>query len=496
MTEQTPTIPSIGPYGNDEISISDLLLKLWAKRGLIVMLPLVLAGLAITVLLLNKASHRPIIDYYVELNGITSYATAYATALDEDIKPVDEDIRTRYPNGIVFAPQDLKNPLVLTTLATQYETSKSELASHVSVDFGSPLSHGILIEYEAALSANSGASNEALATINDRYSARLASAAKRGLRISIDYIALGVSEDVGKQLATDLVATWNRVFTTQLKTRLNPETLSQRATLSELDVKSTVGFMAAENQLDQIELGAAALADDGRLAALTSEDGTTASDLIGYLEDFRTIYFEPLGVNALAQNSSLSQLYKRDLQLKIDELSEDASELDRRLNDIQKFQRGVATDAAPSREKSVSATQYDGSALAEVVSLAERAALSDYLEKTLDARRELIAKRSGLLTKLRRIEGAGDTESSSVSRDFLELASAKYSNLVATYGALIKAARKILVAETPSYYAPVVHPTVSTPPTFAKRDIFFIALALALGAMLAVIVALLWRQNP
>ena len=71
--------------------------------------------------------------------------------------------------------------------------------------------------------------------------------------------------------------------------------------------------MAAENQLDQIELGAAALADDGRLAALTSEDGTAASDLIGYLEDFRTIYFEPLGVNALAQNSSLSQLYKRDL---------------------------------------------------------------------------------------------------------------------------------------------------------------------------------------
>jgi hypothetical protein len=43
MTEQTPMIPPREPYYDDEISISDLVMKLWAKRGLIVMLPLLLA---------------------------------------------------------------------------------------------------------------------------------------------------------------------------------------------------------------------------------------------------------------------------------------------------------------------------------------------------------------------------------------------------------------------------------------------------------------------
>ena len=39
------TEPDTIPSDQDEISISELLMKLWAKRGLIVFLPLLLAGL-------------------------------------------------------------------------------------------------------------------------------------------------------------------------------------------------------------------------------------------------------------------------------------------------------------------------------------------------------------------------------------------------------------------------------------------------------------------
>ena len=46
MTDETPMIPPRDPYNDDEISILELLMKLWAKRVLIVMLPLVLAGIA------------------------------------------------------------------------------------------------------------------------------------------------------------------------------------------------------------------------------------------------------------------------------------------------------------------------------------------------------------------------------------------------------------------------------------------------------------------
>ena len=59
------------PY-DDEISISELLMKLWAKRGLIIMLPLVLAGLTIALLLATKATAPDTLVYYVELVGIES----------------------------------------------------------------------------------------------------------------------------------------------------------------------------------------------------------------------------------------------------------------------------------------------------------------------------------------------------------------------------------------------------------------------------------------
>ena len=64
------TEPNAMPYDQDEISISELLMKLWAKRGLIVFLPLVLAGLTIVGLLVGKTGQQGVLSYYVELNGI------------------------------------------------------------------------------------------------------------------------------------------------------------------------------------------------------------------------------------------------------------------------------------------------------------------------------------------------------------------------------------------------------------------------------------------
>ena len=64
------TEPNGMPYDQDEISISELLMKLWAKRGLIVFLPLVLAGLTIVGLLVVKTGQQGVLSYYVELNGI------------------------------------------------------------------------------------------------------------------------------------------------------------------------------------------------------------------------------------------------------------------------------------------------------------------------------------------------------------------------------------------------------------------------------------------
>ncbi len=179
------------------ISISELLMKLWAKRGLIVMLPLVLAGLTVVGLLLGKTSQQNVLTYYVELNGITV-----------NTSDSNRRLTTRYPNGVEFSPQDLKNPSVIQRLAAQYSLEPGGLSGSISVEFGTPLSNGVLIQYEAALAANSKASAEALAAINERYQSELATTAKRGLKISVDYVALGhihKFQDVHKGAAPPVV---------------------------------------------------------------------------------------------------------------------------------------------------------------------------------------------------------------------------------------------------------------------------------------------------
>jgi len=485
MSDNTSTNSRTETYYDDEISISELLMKLWAKRGLIVMLPLLLAGLTITGLIFNKTSQQTVLNYYIELNGISLSATNSDSDSDSDNR-----ITARYPNGLVFSPQDLKNPSVLQPLARKYDIDTDQLAEHIDVDFGTPLGNGVLVEYEAALSANSKASAEALAAINERYQKKLAATARRGLKITVDYVALVTSKEAGQQLAVDLATTWNNVFTTQFKTQINPSTISAGLSRYEMDITTTEGFLAADNQLEQVSNGLRQLASDGRLAGLTTEYGVTPSDLIGYLADFRTIYFDPLYVNAFSKAEGLSAIYRRDIQLQLEEISKEIEELSGRLTDIREFRSGSMAPAASSRDMVTSSAQYDGSALNEVVELAERAALSDYLTQTLNARRNLVAERGVLETKLKRIDDSS-LSSISISEEFLQSAVARYKDVISSYAALMEAARASLIAETPSYFSPITQPDTSGK-LLERRDLLFIALALALGGMLAVIAALIW----
>ena len=485
MTEQTPMIPPREPYYDDEISISELLMKLWAKRGLIVVLPLVLAGLTIVGLIFKKTSQQTVLDYYIELNGIS---------VSSDADQGETGLRARYPNGVIFSPQDLLNPSVLQVLVAQYQLPVEELREHIKVDFGTPLTDGVLVEYRAAVAANSKATPDVLNSINERYQAELFATARRGLKISLDYVALNVSKERGQQLAVALATAWNTVFTTQFKTQINPSALSGGLSRFELDITTTEGFLAADNQLDQVSNGLRQLASDGRLAGLITESGVTPSDMIGYLTDFRSIYFDPLYVQAFSQEAGLSTIYRRDIQLQLDEISKDIEELTLRLTDIREFKAGSMAPAASSRDMGSSNAQYDGSALNEVVALAERAALSDYLTETLNARGALVAKRGVLETKLTRIDDSTLNEIS-VSEEFLRSAVARYKDVISSYAALMEAARASLIAETPSYFSPISQPFAAEPPLLAKRDKLFIALALALGGMLAVIAALIWPQK-
>ena len=461
---------------DDEISISELLMKLWAKRGLIVFLPLVLAGLTVAGLLVTKVNSSDKLSYYIELTGLKDNA---------------------YPNGTAFSPQDLLNPQVTAELKERFALdSEANIGESVQVAFGSPLSNGVLTEYRAALSANSKASPEEIALINERYKQRVNAAARRGLRIEVDYERLGLSKSRGTELAYALPRVWSQVFSSRF--RIFMETGIARLPTVETNVNfsSTVGALQAELQLNSIEEGITILTEDSRFRAL-EVDGVSPGDLERRIGDFQRIYFNPIYSNSFGGKDGLSKIYRQDLILELAELEASLMELNDRITSITELQRATTASSSTGGNdfnNGSSQVQIEGDALNQLVNLSRTASLSEYLQTSFDQRIELIQLKAAISTRLGKMGDDSDRDRDRLlSDDFLATASALFTDIQATYGQLLKQAQKTALAETPSLYE--VSTQVQGNKLLQRRDFLFIALALALGGMLAVIAALLWPKR-
>ncbi len=496
----TPYPPS--PYDN-EISVSELLLRLWTKRGLIVFLPLIFAGITVVSLLIGKTTEKNEISYFLELNGITLSKTVTPDKRDskEEVRSpasasdinntIDNGsvIVSRYPNGTVFSPQDLTNPTVIALLAGETGFKAQDLAEHIDVQFGTPVSNGVLEEYKSALSANSKASAQDLASLNERYDLKLNAAAKRGLKIVVDYASLEASQDEGAEIAVLLPKLWNQVYTSQFTTQMSADIASLRWTEREFDLTSAIGLQEADVQLRNLKRGVELIAKDDRLRGIKSANGTLAADLAGYIDDFRSIFFDPLFLGAFRKNDTLARVYTQDLQFGISELDREIEELNNRLEDIRDFQNGA--QGASNRGRADS-PQLDGNALSAVVNLAEQAALSNYLQDSLDLRYELIKQLAASTTRLERINL--DTSDAQIDNNFIELASTRYQSITRNYADILKRSQAILIAKTPSFYSIVTQPETEGE-LVSQRDLLFIALAIAMGGVFAIIAALVWPQR-
>jgi len=117
---------------DDEISLSDIVLKLWRRRGLVCALPLLFGILgAIAVLGMATQAKTPII-HYVSLTGIEKGA---------------------YPNGVAFSPKDMRAPEVLAALSERMGIENDDdFAGAISVSLGAPTTGGILKKYGERLS--------------------------------------------------------------------------------------------------------------------------------------------------------------------------------------------------------------------------------------------------------------------------------------------------------------------------------------------------------
>ena len=467
-------VTSMDPY-SDEISIGELIEKLWRKRGLIVFLPLVLAGLTVAGLLLTKATSAEKLNYYIELTGLKDNA---------------------YPNGTAFSPQDLLNPQVTAELGQRFPVKNvGELGESIQVEFGTPLSAGVLTEYRAALSANSKASPEEIALINQRYEERVNATARRGLRIEVDYVGLGLTKSQGTELAYALPQVWNQVFSSRFRIFLNAGIASLPTVETDVDITTTVGALEAELQLTSIKKGIGILKEDARFRALEA-NGVSPGDLERKITDFQRIYFDPIYSGTFSEESGLSAIYRRDLVLELAELDASLEELNERIVAITELQR-TNTGSSTGRNEFNSGSsqiQIEGDALNQLVTLSRTASLAEYLQASFDERIELIQRKATINTRLQKM-GDGDGDGP-LSDEFVLVAAERFTSIKKLYGALLLDAQKTARAEAPSLYE--VGTEVQGNRLLQRRDFLFIALALAIGGMIAVIVALLWpaRENP
>jgi hypothetical protein len=477
MNDSTKYSENSSTAYDDEISITELLQKLWRKRGLIVILPLVCAGLTVAGLLGTKAAGNEQLSYYVELTGVKD---------------------AQYPNGVAFSPQDLLNPKVISKISEQFLFEKAgEITEHIKIQYGTPVSNGTLIEYNSALSANSKATPEEIARINDLYTQRLKSASRRGLSISVDYAARGLSEIEGAQLLKILPQTWNEVFASEFNIFIGSGVLALPSGTNDVRLDTTVGAAEADRALDVMAGGLERLRSDARFRAISFE-GTTPADAITELGGFRNLYFDPIFTSSFSEVGGLSGVYRRDLRLKLVELQSKLTELDSRIEVILDVQQRSSKEglASSGNTPGGSQIQLESDALGQLVSLSKAASLAEYLQQTLNQRLDIVSEQASINTRLAKM-GSGDAslklDTNSLDANFYSAAFQKFQNLQANYEGLVAQAQASALAETPALYQ--VMTEVMGEKLLERRDFLFIALALALGGMIAVISALLWPSK-
>jgi hypothetical protein len=396
----------------------------------------------------------------------------------------------------------LLNPKVIREVTNEFGlTSINDAIKNITVQFGSPVSKGILAEYQSALAASAKAPPEEVARINQLYQPKLLAASKSGLSISLNYGELGLNKSQGEQLLKSLPETWNRVFASEFNIFLNTGVLALPLSSDSINLYTTVGAFEADQALDIIATGLNLLKDDSRFRSIIF-DGETPASTLAEVELFRNLYFDPIFTESFTEVSGLSSVYRRDLGLQLREYDAQLAELNSRITVIQEIQQTTSAQKISSGRGSSggSDVQLGAGALVSLVNLSKAASLAEYLQETLDKRLTIVNDQSVIATRMAKMGLDGNSsdsiEGATLDANFYVAALARFSRIQDNYSGLLAQAQATALAETPSLYQ--VSTEIIGAKLLERRDFLFIALALALGGMVAVISALLWpaKQFP
>lgn len=452
----------------DEISISDLLKKLWQRRGLIIVFPLVSLLLAVIFLFFTAIKTNSPTVFFVKLQGIE---------------------KSSYPNGARFSPQDLRIPEVLERAVKPLNILVDDtLRNAIQVEYGVPTTAGIQKKYQQKL-ASKQLSTTDIEQINIDYLEELQSVSERGLRITIDHTSLGLSPEQAAVLASSLPRAWTNIYTQKYRVFVDSRLDHASVVNNENLLNTTSDILLARNTLSRINHGLDVLIADSRLKSLVSQSGFNGSDLLSRLQRFKDLYFRVIYDAVFSNPDEVANTFLAETQLQIDEINRNIEELNRSLIDIQNF-RPQTFNRQESNDLRES-IQLGENTLDQVINLADQASLSDYLRQILTDRRNLVAKRASLETDLQRSEVSFAPQN---NEELWNRARAEYSSLSKEYVSLLTIARDSSKRNYGDFYQPYDAPN-SVTSTFPPKTSLVLALSIMLGGFVAIMVALVWPSR-
>lgn len=454
-------------HQSDEITLAEIVSRIWKRRGLMVICSLIGLLIGCVTALLSNLQSNSFVEYYISLEGVQ---------------------KSTYPNGTLFSPQDLLISDVLRAVAEENGIENhSQLRSALSIQFGSPVGIGITNKYQAQLGQRRLSAAD-IDAINARYSEELLRATESGLRIAIDPDVIGIDAKTAQNILVELPESWAKVFTKRY--RVFDDRSLQGVSISTLQPLTTpLGVIEADRMFDNLIFGLGVLSNDNRLSALQASGGVTAADLSRTLADFNDIFLTPILASRLAENNFLTEAYINSFRLKITEIDQNLAGLNQTVSDIRVIMDGQfdVPAGAPGGDRG-GALEIDGSALDDIVTLANQASLSNYLQTLFDKQSSLISQRAELRTRIDRIAQSGV-----VDARFTSLAQSRLDYIINTYNELLKNARSQTRTEFASLYRPISPPTIVSE-SWTRRAILSISGGLLMGVLFGLLATLVWRR--
>ncbi len=450
----------------DEISIGDVLSKLWHRRGVILAITLLSIGIALTYILLAATTKRTPVTLFVELTSIK-----------------DE----KYPNGAKFSPLDLKSPDVLSELVKKYKPKDQEKFNEaISINYGSDLMLGTHESYKQQL-AQKGLSSADLQKINSDYKTALDEVARRGLEIRFDYQMAALSKEEGKSVTSDIPKLWNDVYIKKYRVLLDPKIPQIPNTKKTIGLDSATDLLEISENINSILTGLKVLTSDNRFSTLKNPDGSTPFEVMKDLEFFKNVQLLPMMGASITKDDPSAQAYAQSIQIEIEALDRNIASLNELIQQVINYQRNASNASQDKTQNTGENLQLSDNTLSEILKLSNQAALSDFLKDTLNNKRELAFKRSELVSELDRLTGS---KPNNFTDEFKAKSAKNLASILSRYGTLIDQVRSSASFSSQSFYTPMGSPE-SFESKWPDRSLLILALAAIMGLVIASAVALM-----